>query len=105
VIATDTNTRRLEGLLVSTCCVPSRLWSDCAQGQTASAVVSGSKPYLSYTIPANSGDALSVRSASFTPGFSARWISMIQRGPGSIPHLRPFPQDCSGRELHVIVGR
>ena len=42
------------------------------QGQTASGVVSGAKPYLSYTIPVNSGDALSVRSASFTPGFSAQ---------------------------------
>jgi YD repeat-containing protein len=42
------------------------------QGQTASAVVSGAKPYLSYTIPVNGGDALSVRSASFTPGFSAQ---------------------------------
>ncbi len=43
-----------------------------AQAQTAMGVVSGTTPYLAYTIPANSGDALSVRSASFTPGFSAQ---------------------------------
>jgi YD repeat-containing protein len=42
------------------------------QAQTTSGVVSSTKPYFSYTIPANSGDALSVRSASFTPGFSAQ---------------------------------
>ncbi|MBZ5620067.1 MAG: hypothetical protein LAQ69_15285 [Acidobacteriia bacterium] len=43
-----------------------------AQGQPASGVVSGAKPYSSYTIPVSGGDALSVRSASFTPGFSAQ---------------------------------
>jgi YD repeat-containing protein len=40
--------------------------------QTATGVVGASKPYISYTIPANSGDALSVRSVSFTSGFSAQ---------------------------------
>ena len=43
-----------------------------AQGQTVTSLVSGAQPYLSYTIPASSGDMLSVRSASFTPGFSAQ---------------------------------
>ena len=39
-------------------------------GQTVSGVVSGAAPYLSYTLPLNSGDSLSLRSASFTTGFA-----------------------------------
>ncbi|HLK61846.1 MAG TPA: RHS repeat domain-containing protein [Bryobacteraceae bacterium] len=40
--------------------------------QTAIAVVETGNPYVSYTIPASTGDVLSVRSASFTPSFSAQ---------------------------------
>jgi YD repeat-containing protein len=42
------------------------------RGQTVSGVVSGAVPFVSYTLPAKSGDALAVRSASFTPGFVAQ---------------------------------
>jgi YD repeat-containing protein len=73
IIATDTSKRPTGGpfgidLLrtVNACGVA------VPQGQTASGVVSGAKPYLSYTVQASSGDALLVRSASFTPGFSAQ---------------------------------
>jgi YD repeat-containing protein len=40
------------------------------QGQPASAVVSGTTPFVSYRIPVNAVDLLQVRSASFTPNFS-----------------------------------
>jgi YD repeat-containing protein len=39
-------------------------------GQTVSGVLSGAAPYLSYTLPLSNGDALSLRSASFTAGFA-----------------------------------
>jgi YD repeat-containing protein len=42
------------------------------QGQTAGAVVNATKPFHSYSIPAGAGDSLVVRTASFTPGFSAQ---------------------------------
>ena len=35
-------------------------------------VVNGAQPFISYSIPASNGDALSVRSASVTPGFAAQ---------------------------------
>jgi YD repeat-containing protein len=41
------------------------------QGQTAQGVISGAEPFLSYTIPATSGDSLLVRSAAFNSGFNA----------------------------------
>lgn len=41
------------------------------QGQTAQGVVSAAAPFLSYTIPASSGDSLLVRSAAFNSGFTA----------------------------------
>jgi len=48
------------------CSVPS------PQGQTVTGVVNGGAPFLSYSMPAGSGDALLVRSASVTPGFAAQ---------------------------------
>ncbi len=42
------------------------------QGQTVSGVVSASRPFAAYSIPASAGDTLVVRSASFTPGFAAQ---------------------------------
>jgi YD repeat-containing protein len=41
------------------------------EGQTAQGVVSGAAPFLSYTIPAATGDSLLVRSAAFNSGFTA----------------------------------
>jgi YD repeat-containing protein len=43
-----------------------------AKGQTVSGVVSAGRPFASYAIPAGAGDALLVRSVSFTNGFSAQ---------------------------------
>ncbi|HEY1337802.1 MAG TPA: hypothetical protein VGF59_09855, partial [Bryobacteraceae bacterium] len=40
------------------------------QGQTMTGVVSGAAPFTSYTLPVSAGDALLVRSASSTPGFT-----------------------------------
>ena len=42
------------------------------QGQTVSGVISGAEPFVSYSLPAKSGDALAVRSASLTSGFAAQ---------------------------------
>ena len=42
------------------------------RGQTVNGVVSGAVPFVSYSLPVEAGDALSVRSASSTPGFSAQ---------------------------------
>jgi len=42
------------------------------QGQTTQGVISGAEPFLSYTIPASSGDSLLVRSAAFNSGFTAQ---------------------------------
>src|SRR6185295_14633554 len=42
------------------------------RGQTVNGVVSGAAPFVSYSLPVESGDALSVRSAAFTPGFAAQ---------------------------------
>jgi YD repeat-containing protein len=42
------------------------------QGQTATGVINGGEPFISYSIPASNGDALLVRSASVTPGFAAQ---------------------------------
>ena len=42
------------------------------QGQTVNGVINGAEPFISYSIPAASGDALMVRSASVTPGFAAQ---------------------------------
>ena len=42
------------------------------QGQTVTGVVNGGEPFISYSIPASTGDALLVRSASVTPGFAAQ---------------------------------
>ncbi len=41
------------------------------QGQTTQGVISAAEPFLSYTIPASSGDSLLVRSAAFNSGFTA----------------------------------
>ena len=41
------------------------------QGQTAQGVISSAAPFLSYTIPASSGDSLLVRSSAFNAGFNA----------------------------------
>jgi len=43
-----------------------------AQGQTVNGVINGAEPFISYSIPATSGDALLVRSASESPGFAAQ---------------------------------
>jgi YD repeat-containing protein len=42
------------------------------QGQTVTGVVNGAQPFISYSIQANNGDALLVRSSSVTPGFAAQ---------------------------------
>jgi YD repeat-containing protein len=42
------------------------------QGQTVNGVINGAQPFISYSVPASNGDALMVRSASFTPGFAAQ---------------------------------
>jgi YD repeat-containing protein len=42
------------------------------QGQTASGVVSAASPFQAYTVTANAGDTLALRSASSTAGFSAQ---------------------------------
>jgi YD repeat-containing protein len=39
-------------------------------GQTVNGVISGAEPWASYSLPLNSGDVLSLRSASFTAGFA-----------------------------------
>ena len=39
-------------------------------GQTVTGIVSGAEPFLSYTLPLHRGDALSLRSSSFTAGFA-----------------------------------
>jgi len=39
-------------------------------GQTVNGVIGGTEPFLSYTLPLNSGDALALRSASLTAGFA-----------------------------------
>jgi YD repeat-containing protein len=41
------------------------------EGQTTQGVVSAATPFLSYTIPASSGDSLLVRSAAFNSSFTA----------------------------------
>jgi YD repeat-containing protein len=41
------------------------------QGEAVNGVVNGKAPFVSYSIPANAGDTLAVRSAAFTSGFSA----------------------------------
>lgn len=51
---------------VNACAAPS------AQGQTIAEVISAAQPFVSYSIPASGGDALLVRSASFSPGFNAQ---------------------------------
>ncbi|HEY2016823.1 MAG TPA: RHS repeat domain-containing protein [Bryobacteraceae bacterium] len=73
IVATDNSTRPTGGpftvaLLqtVNPCAAPA------PQGQTAAGVLTASRPFVSYSIPASSGDALLVRSASFTPGFAAQ---------------------------------
>jgi len=43
-----------------------------SQGTTVNGVINGAQPFISYSIPATSGDALLVRSASLTPGFAAQ---------------------------------
>lgn len=43
-----------------------------APGQTASGVITGAVPFVSYSMPAAAGDSLLVRSASTTPGFAAQ---------------------------------
>jgi YD repeat-containing protein len=43
-----------------------------SQGQTVNGVINGAQPFISYSIPAASGDALMVRSASLTTGFAAQ---------------------------------
>src|SRR5205085_2570016 len=40
------------------------------RGQTVNGVVSSAAPFVSYSLPVETGDALSVRSASNTPGFT-----------------------------------
>jgi len=42
------------------------------QGTTVNGVINGAEPFISYSIPATSGDALLVRSSSVTPGFAAQ---------------------------------
>jgi YD repeat-containing protein len=42
-----------------------------AQGQSVSGLISGPVPFNSYVLSGSPGDALLVRSASFTPGFAA----------------------------------
>ncbi len=73
VLALDASQRQTGGpfgieLLATTnaCAAPS------SQGATVSGVVSTSRPFVAYSIPATAGDALLVRSASFTSGFSAQ---------------------------------
>jgi YD repeat-containing protein len=72
VVAFDTSRRQAGGpfaldLLQTTnaCAAPA------AQGATVPGVVSATKPFVSYSIPATAGDALLIRSASFNSGFSA----------------------------------
>jgi YD repeat-containing protein len=43
-----------------------------SQGQTVNGVINGAQPFISYSIPATSGDALMVRSASLASGFAAQ---------------------------------
>ena len=42
------------------------------QGETRSGVITGPAPFTAYSLPVGAGDSLLVRSASFTPGFSAQ---------------------------------
>ncbi len=72
IIASDANPHPAGGPFAidvlrtkNACSVPA------AQGQTVGGAVSSAQPYLSYTLPASAGDALLVRSSSFTSGFAA----------------------------------
>jgi YD repeat-containing protein len=72
VIATDVNKRPAGGpFAVDLLRTANPCGVTSPQGQTVSGVISGAKPHFSYSIPASSGDVLSVRSAAFTSGFSA----------------------------------
>jgi YD repeat-containing protein len=42
-----------------------------AQGQSVSGLISGAAPFSAYVFPASAGDMLLLRSAAFTPGFTA----------------------------------
>lgn len=71
VVALDTNQNPVAGsffldlLRTRNACGPSA-----PIGQTVTGTVSGAEPFLSYTFALTAGDALSLRSAAFTPGFA-----------------------------------
>ena len=73
VLATDSSTQPSASSFtldllrtVNACSVPA------AQGATVNGVVSSTAPFLTYRIAASSGDMLSLRSTSSTPGFASQ---------------------------------
>ncbi len=75
-----------------------------AQGQTVAAAVTASMPFASYSIPASAGDALLVRSASTTPGFSAQMELYDPTGARVDSETYALSRATTAGHYTVIVG-
>ena len=75
-----------------------------AQGQTVAAAVTATVPFASYSIPASAGDALLVRSASTTPGFSAQMELYDPAGARVDSETYALARTAAAGNYTVIVG-
>jgi YD repeat-containing protein len=75
-----------------------------AEGQTVAATVTATVPFASYSVPAAAGDALLMRSASTTPGFSAQMELYDPTGARVDSETYALTRTAAAGNYTVIVG-